>query len=677
MKFDINLHIKNHAYYYLQIDTPTDTDLHFKFSILDLYFYTNDYNKIEKKLKEILDDLLEPTKYNIKMKNGFYTDKSGNKKQKYANRKITIDLKKYLTALAIHTKGSKGEYTQPHIHFLIKKDAKLAPNFFYLKHHISKTLEKYNLKAHFDEMDNYKYTNLAKSVSKFFWQLKKQTDREFEKFIAKNPDKLTKYLDLLYSYAKTSNRLDYFFKTMQVLRKRLNKLNIDFEYNNHNLRYSYNINFILENPENKEVIKLLQDKKYAQKDIKSYIGNPILRDAVRFSILDKKGAYIIGEIKHNTKLLDNFKANKTLTNNYLKLLKKELQTTKTKTQLKEQGKLEYIKAFKKALGTAKNEKELREILKEKYDFKFKKRKGKTIGFVFNNTYLSIKDLGFKDISEIRQVLISNNKHTENRSTGLEIVYKTEKNKRNLQKRKEYYQSKKIDVTKLKEIKFLAYKLKIQSKLNNQLHHNIQQPVQLNIKLPDINIKLNTQNLIKGVKNAKQYQSTIRNNLENLERHTRELNKISKRKYFFKNEDKIIRRETQFFGERITKSITNTIETIGNSIKQSIKSRIGRFKERTIKTIRDMNIYYFVKFLTRRSVKILEKIYLGKKNNSLTEKEIRRLEIKEHRLRLKIEKLKNTDEYEWEKSVVIAKKMEEREKLNQQDISIGFKPSFKR
>ena len=440
MKFDIKQHLQNHAYLYNEFDTHNNTDLHFKFSVLDLYFYANNYNNIEQKLKEISNDLLKQTKYTIKQKNGFYIDKNGNKKQKYANRNIKIDLKSALTTLAIHIKGSKNEYTQPHIHFLIKQNARLGLNYSLLKYHISKTLEKYNLKAHFDEINDYKYTKLAKSVSKFFWQLKKLNDKEFEKYVAKNSSILKKYLDLLYNYTKSSNRLDYFFKTMQILRKRLNKLNINFKYNNHNIRYSYDINFLLENKENSEIIRILQQKKYSQKNIENYINNAILRDAVRYSI-NKKSSYIVNEIKHNTNLLDNFKANKTLTNNYLKLLKKELQTTKTKTQLKEQGKLEYINAFKNALKIAKNEKELREILKEKYDFKFKKRKGKVVGFEFNNTYLSIKELNFKDISEIRQILMSNyEQHTKNRSETLKIDYKTEKNQKNLEKRRIYYES---------------------------------------------------------------------------------------------------------------------------------------------------------------------------------------------------------------------------------------------
>ncbi len=429
MKFDIKAHLQDHAYFFKQYQKINKDDLHFKFSILDLYFYANNY-PIEHKLEEILNELLKPTIYTIKMKNGFYIDKNGNKKQKYANRNITIDLKPEIKALAIHIQGSKGEYTQPHFHFLLKKNARLGLNYSLLKHHISKVLEKHNLKAHFDEISDFKYKNLATSISKFFWQLKKLDNAKFKKYILNNEHVLKKYLDLLYEYAEKSNRLDYFFKTMKELHERLNKLKINFKYKNFNLKTSYPIDFILQNQnkENKEVIKLLNEKNYTQKELKKYIDNAILKDAVRYS-LNKKNSYIVSEIKKHTTILNNFKSNKTLVNNYLKLLNKDLKTTKTKTQLKEENKLKYIKAFKNALKTAKNEKELREILNKKYDFKFKKRKGKVIGFSFNNTYLSIKDLNFKDISEIRAILINNN--TPNTNTE-EIKYKRIENEEKLQ-----------------------------------------------------------------------------------------------------------------------------------------------------------------------------------------------------------------------------------------------------
>ncbi len=576
MEFDINKHIKDHAYLYKQFNAYKSTDLHFKFSILDLYFLANEYSNLEEKMKEILDELLKPATYTIKQKNGFYIDKNGNKKQKYANRNIKIDLKKHLTALAIHTQGSKSEYTQPHIHFLIKKDARLGINYSLLKYHISKTLEKHGLIAHFDELGDYKYKNLAKSVSKFFWQLKKLNDKEFKKYIAKNSSILKKYLDLLYKYAKSSNRLDYFFKTMQVLRKRLNKLNIDFKYNNHNIRYSYDINFVLENKENKAVIDILRNKKYSQKDIKAYLDNAILRDAVRYCNL-KEGAYIINEIKHNTTLLDNFKTNKTLTNNYLKLLKKDLQTTKTKTQLKEEGKLEYINAFKNALKIAKNEKELREILKEKYDFKFKKRQGKTIGFKFNNTYLSIKDLGYNNISEIRQVLISNNiQNTKNRSEPLKIDYKTEKNEKNLKKRREYYE--------IGNYSRIAELIRIARENAEREFRNKRE------------IARDTERRFRDKREFKIITSTEYANKkrecvskQTANRIATELNKTARREYTIKREDGDFRRKIEFFRKRITNTIKDTI----TEFRTAIQNSISKFNETIRNRLKEFKVKKFV------------------------------------------------------------------------------------
>ena len=603
MSFDINKHIKNHAYLYKQFNKHKSTDLHFKFSILDLYFYANSYQNIEKKLEEILEDLLKPTTYTIKQKNGFYIDAQGNKKQKYANRNITIDLRKFLNALAIHTEGSKKEYTQPHFHFLSKKNARLGLNYSLLKYHISKVLEKYNLKAHFDEINDYKYKNLANSVSKFFWQLKKQTDKEFEKYIAKNQNILTKYLDLLYEYARTSNRLDYFFKTMQILRKRLNKLNIDFEYNGHNIRYSYPIDFILDNKENKVVIDILQNKKYSQKDIKNYINNPILRDAVRYSLITKQGAYIISEIKHNTNLLDNFKVNKTLTNNYLKLLKKYLQTTKTKTQLKEEGKLEYISAFKKALEIAKNEKELREILKEKYNFKFKKRKGKTIGFEFDNTYLSIKDLGFKDISEIRQILMSNSiehtKNIENRSETLKIAYKSEKNYKQIQKRKEYYEENRTFERLIEIATTNATAIKLSTSREFEIKRTITRDTQREFEIKRDIRKLAERELF--------FKTRIKTNIRDNRRGFQKYYKFRIYKELAQRIQNSIKRLKRELGTDIHNRIREAGTRISNST-QSIKRRIGELKEKIKNKIRQ-NEY------TKKLLEIDFKDVINKKQNS--------------------------------------------------------------
>jgi len=122
--------------------------------------------------------------------------------------------------------------------------------------------------------------------------------------------------------------------------------------------------------------------------------------------------------------------------------------------------------------------------------------------------------------------------------------------------------------------------------------------QVQIKLPDIKLNLN----IKGVKNAKQYQSTIRNNINTIERYARELNQVSKREYRIENENQTIRREVASIRERITDTITNTIKRIGNSIKQSIRA-ISRKADEQFLIKKVLNSAYALKNLFNQKPKI--------------------------------------------------------------------------
>lgn len=431
MSFDIQKHLQDHADYYKKYKEIHKDDLHFKFSVLDLYFVANNYDP-KAKLNEILKELKAPKEYIIREKNGFYKGK-----QKFANRNHKINLNEKIKIEAIHTRGLNGEYTMPHIHLILDKNARLGKDYSLLKHHISKVLREHNLIPSFDEInkDSYKYKALQKAVSKFFWSLKQADNNKFKKYIA-DDKKLTIYLDHMYEYAKQSNNLSYFFKTLNYLQSRLNALNIDFMYKQHNLKNTYPVDFILKNDENKEVLEILTNKDFTQKNIKKYKDNAILRDAVRYTI-NKKNALIINQIKEKTHLLDNFRKNTKLLDNYKKVLAKELPNRQTKTKIKESGLHIYKNAFNKAINIAKNEKELRELLNKDFKFSFKKRKGKTIGFTFNSKYVSFNDLGYNSIAEIRKVLIQNNiNNQKEQEQELQIKYKTAQIEANKLKRKQ-------------------------------------------------------------------------------------------------------------------------------------------------------------------------------------------------------------------------------------------------
>ena len=224
MKFDIKQHLKNHAYYFKQNKPIKHNDLHFNFSYLDIQFFNRDKSP-ENTLKELLEELKKPAEYRVQ--NGWRTLKSGEKVQKYTTRKI--DLQNAIKIEAVHIEGIDSEYTMPHIHLITDKNARLGKNFSLLKQHIAEVSKKYGLKPNFEEVPQNNpnsYRNLGKSVKNFSWIIRKMPNKDFKKYIEKRPN-FTIKLQKLYEYTLLSNNLQYYIKTLNYIRKRLQNLRLD------------------------------------------------------------------------------------------------------------------------------------------------------------------------------------------------------------------------------------------------------------------------------------------------------------------------------------------------------------------------------------------------------------------------------------------------------------------
>ena len=412
-RFDIKAHLKNHAFYFKQYKEIEKDDLHFNVSFLDIQFFDKNENA-EEILFKLLQELLKIAKY--KVKNGYYIDKNGNKRQKYTTR--VINLANIVKVIAIHIAGADGEYVMPHFHFILDKNARLGKNFSLLMQHINEVSKKFNLKPNFAEISQnnpHSYKNLQKSVKNFSWIVRKMTNQDFKKYVE---TKLSDKLDKLTEYTLLSNNLQYYIKTLEFIKKRLNRQRIDFIYKNHNLRNTYPIPLT---NDDMQVIKLINEKKFSQKDIKSYLNNAILRDFVRYSYFkDKSKALIINSLSKQTELLQNLRPNKRIVENYLKLYKKTLDLDK-KQLLEEQEKEKEIKSIKEILKedlikvsqTCKNEKELRAGMQKLgyKEFGFKKKSGKIYAYQFklkdNDKKIIVKCADSIDIKKIRAILKEN------------------------------------------------------------------------------------------------------------------------------------------------------------------------------------------------------------------------------------------------------------------------------
>jgi len=434
MSFDIKKHLQDHAFYFKQYDKITKNDLHFNFSFEDIQFFEKDKNP-EEILLELLQELKKPAEY--KEKNGFKTLKNGEKKQKYTTR--TINLSQNIQIEAIHVVGASGEHTHPHIHLILRKDGRYGKDFSLLRKHISTIAEKYGLMPNFDEIQDNKYKNLASSVKRFFWLLKKLPSKDFKEYFFKEDKKelLGTMISKLIEYTKSTGNTLFYFKTMQNLRKRLQDNKIDYNYKKYNLREIIPIEEVL-TQEDYEVIELLNDKKFAQKDIKDYIKNPILRDFARYSYYkDLKKSYIIKTLKETT-LIPNLQPNKRFLDNFLKLYNKKLNTSKRKSRLTEKDNLALFfknKLLQSAEKSA-NEKELRENLLRDFNIqlKLKKRKGKVIGYTFikNGQEHYFKQSEIIEISKLREIL-KTNAQNNNIQTDNRIQYKKEIKKDELER----------------------------------------------------------------------------------------------------------------------------------------------------------------------------------------------------------------------------------------------------
>ena len=412
-RFDIKAHLKNHAFYFKQYKEIEKDDLHFNVSFLDIQFFDKNENA-EEILFKLLEELKKEASY--KVRNGYYIDKNGNKRQKYTIR--TIKLADVIKIEVIHITGANGEYVMPHFHFILRKNARLGKNFSLLMQHINEVSKKFNLKPNFAEISQnnpHSYKNLQKSVKNFSWIVRKMTNQDFKKYVE---TKLSDKLDKLTEYTLLSNNLQYYIKTLEFIKKRLNRQRIDFIYKNHNLRNTYPLPLT---NDDMQVIKLINEKKFSQKDIKSYLNNAILRDFVRYSYFkDKSKALIINSLSKQTELLQNLRPNKRIIDNYLKLYKKTLDLDK-KQLLQEQEKEKEIKSIKEILKedlikvsqTCKNEKELREKMKALgyIDFGFKKKSGKVYAYQFklkdNDKKIIVKCSDSIDIKKIRAILKEN------------------------------------------------------------------------------------------------------------------------------------------------------------------------------------------------------------------------------------------------------------------------------
>lgn len=393
MSFDLETHLKHHAFIFKKLSLIDKNSIHFNFSFLDLQFLGMD---VEKTMSKLLDALLLPASYNVA--NGKRKDKHGNVVQKFTTRKI--DLQKDVQALAIHLKGPEGEDTMPHIHFIANGSARFGNGYSLLKKHVSVVSEQFGLLPNFDEIAEHNplsVKSLSRAVSQITWSWKKSTNSQLKSEISSRG--LTQSISLLESYTLKTKSLTYYIKSMEGLKTRLNRMHLDVLYSGHHLRNTYPIPLT---HEDMAVIKLLQNKTFTQKAIKPYLKNPIFRDFIRHSA-DTTKPFIYDAIKEQTCLLDGVSKNKQAVTNYKKLMKKETPLRKSQLTPSDNQKLlrknELRRIIMEVSQSATDEKIFRFLMQAAgySDFGLKKKQSKVVGCIYtelgSKRNVSFTDLG--------------------------------------------------------------------------------------------------------------------------------------------------------------------------------------------------------------------------------------------------------------------------------------------
>lgn len=406
MAFDLAIHLESHAFFFKKHQEFSEGNLHFTFSFLDLQF-------LEKNTPEVMTTLLSRLRASTRYKvaNGTRKDKHGNTIQKFTNRPIYLSNE--IIAEAIHLKGPEGEDTMPHMHFIIKKEARMGRRYSLLKKHIVTISEEFGLVPHFDEMVEHNpmgVVQLGKATKRLSWSWRKMTNKELRVDMEKNG--VGNALKLLQDYALKTNNLTYYIKTLENLKKRLNAIRLDIYHDTHNLRDTYPIPLT---KKDMEVIQLIKNKDFSQKSIKPYLKTPILRDFIRYSAKTTT-PFIIKALKEQTNLLDGIYKNQVAVKNYTLLTKKV--PTEQKSQLQsfekkiEKQPLNIRKDLLAVTANAINERTLREgmSIAGYFKFGFKKRRGSIIG-CFYTEYGKKKNIEYIDIginwSSIKQTLMEN------------------------------------------------------------------------------------------------------------------------------------------------------------------------------------------------------------------------------------------------------------------------------
>ena len=403
MAFDINIHIKDHAKLIIDnlIVEKNETEfVHFTCSIdtallIEQGFDTQE--KIDTLFENMLHNIIDK-KLTVKEKSYKYTNRHNVTSQKYRNRMIKFDT---LLSAYHNQHFDVSKSVNPHLHFLGNKKVRLGKNFMYLKQVLKDEAEQYGLKFHFS--DKSRETGLTKpqerSIKTMSWIFNQGNKQKIKTYLNEE-DKLGKVLDLLSTHYMHSQNISYFIKVMSIINQRLYEMDIDYLYNDLNLKEHI---FFSITSEQEEIIESLKNDEDIMLDMSKVFDREVIKYAYGFGsqamevFVDKFNIKKMDKQKIHIKPRTNIVDNKEKGNHFKTLVMEDI---------------------KQAISQAEDEKSLKNILMDMgyikvsmKTAKIKNTKRQKVGLNLITPKNMKMSIGFVDLgmnwSEIMYVMMSN------------------------------------------------------------------------------------------------------------------------------------------------------------------------------------------------------------------------------------------------------------------------------
>jgi hypothetical protein len=168
----------------------------------------------------------------------FRESKGRNQKGEQIKRDVVFDFDDCL--LAYHNSSSDhinsiNYRVEPHLHFLFHKNKKLGIGYYQVRKALEEVSVKYNLVFNFQEESlGIKDKTLKAKATAFTWGLKKSSDNQFKKMVENGT--VVKQLEDFIDYYKHTKNLQYYLKGLVDLQARLQREDLDFEFNGKNIK---------------------------------------------------------------------------------------------------------------------------------------------------------------------------------------------------------------------------------------------------------------------------------------------------------------------------------------------------------------------------------------------------------------------------------------------------------